>query len=107
MKRVAVSEGVEADFAMKMANDGLLNEGILKDDILYISDTEERVDGKIYCASLKSQIFLGKLYSFPDRVEFRTANPDYNSIIVQGEEQEKLMILGMVTGFFRKVGEGA
>ena len=97
---IGVPAAWRADFALTCHGDSM--EPKIKDgDLVAIRKQDEVENGQIAAVRIDNEATLKKVYLYPDRLELRPINPDYESIVLYGEEINTAAIEGRAVGLCR------
>ena len=105
---VFVPNEINADFALRCIGDSMIGADILDGDMVYIQQTAEIVNGKIYAVmfdGIESVATLKHVYYDKDHgsLTLTADNPAYPPRIITGSELSTITILGRAVGFTRKI----
>lgn len=91
-----------ADFVLICKGDSMAPK-ILDGDAVAIRKVEEVHNGQIAAVRIGDEATLKRVYLFPDRLELRPINPDYEDIVLTGEEMNTAAIEGRAVGLCRGI----
>jgi repressor LexA len=90
-------------FALRVAGDSMIGDGILDGDILFVRKQPTARPGEIVVAMIEGEATVKRYYPEGDRVRFQPSNPRLQPIYVRREDARAAEILGIAVGVFRKV----
>lgn len=97
---VNIPEAWGAAFVLTCRGDSM--EPKIKDgDLVAIRQQPEVENGQIAAVRIDNEATLKKVYLYPDRLELRPINPDYESIVLYGEDINTASIEGRAVGLCR------
>lgn len=97
---INVPEAWSATFVLTCHGDSM--EPKIKDgDLVAIRKQDEVENGQIAAVRIENEATLKKVYLYPDRLELRPINPDYESIVLYGDEINTAAIEGRAVGLCR------
>lgn len=97
---INVPEAWSATFVLTCHGDSM--EPKIKDgDLVAIRKQEKVENGQIAAVRIDNEATLKKVYLYPDRLELRPINPDYESIVLYGDEINTAAIEGRAVGLCR------
>lgn len=91
-----------ADFIL-ICQGSSMSPKILDGDAVAIRKVEEVYNGQISAVRIDNEATLKKVYRYPDRLELRPINPDFDSIVLYGEEMNAAAIEGKAVGLCRGI----
>lgn len=91
-----------ADFILMCAGNSMAPR-ILDGDAVAIRKVKEVQNGQIAAVRIDNEATLKKVYLYPDRLELRPINPDYDSIVLYGEDMNSAAIEGRAVGLCRGI----
>ncbi len=91
--------GGNADFCMKMSGDSMIGARIYDGDIVFVKRQDDVEDGELAAVLIDGEVMLKRVYKLGDRVQLRSENPAYSPVMVEGEDWEKVQILGKAVAF--------
>lgn len=97
---VHVPDEWNADFSLRCIGDSM-EPKIKNGDIVAVRKVPEVANGKIAAVRLDNEATLKKMYVYPDRLELRPINPDYEPIVLYREDMNKATIEGIAVGLCR------
>ncbi len=92
----------DADFILICEGDSMepkINDG----DAVAIRKVEEVHNGQIAAVRIDNEATLKKVYLYPDRLELRAINPNFEPIILWKEEMNRATIEGKAVGLCRGI----
>lgn len=98
--RVSVPDYWHASFVLTCHGDSMAPK-ILDGDLVAIHAQPEVENGQIAAVRIDGEATLKRVYRYPDRLELRAINPDYESIFLFGEEINTATIDGRAIGLCR------
>lgn len=102
---VNIPEAWGATFALTCKGDSM-EPRIKNGDLVAIRQQPEVENGQIAAVRLDNEATLKKVYFYSDRLELRPINPDYESIVLYGEEINTVAIEGLAVGLCRGLVDG-
>jgi len=81
----------------------MINARIFDGDIVYIRQQPNVENGEIAAVLIDNEATLKKVYRYPTRLELRAENPTFTPLEYEGEDMNKVRILGKAVYFFSKV----
>lgn len=100
--RVGAIASWGADFALECKGDSM-SPKILDGDIVAIRKRPTVDNGQIAAVRVDNEATLKKVFLYPDRLELRPINPDYDPIVLYGEEMNNASIEGLAVGLCRGI----
>lgn len=91
-----------ADFILRCHGDSMAPK-ILDGDTVAIRKVEEILNGQITAVRIGDEATLKRVYLYPDRLELRPINPDFEPIILWHEEMNRVAIEGRAVGLCRGI----
>lgn len=99
---VNVPEEWNADFVLTCRGDSMAPK-IEDGDLVAIRIQPEVANGQIAAVRIDSEATLKKVYRYSDRLELRPINPDFESIVLYGEDINTAAIEGLAVGLCRGI----
>lgn len=99
---VSVPEEWNADFVLTCRGDSMAPK-IEDGDLVAIRIQPEVANGQIAAVRIDSEATLKKVYRYSDRLELRPINPDFESIVLYGEDINTAAIEGLAVGLCRGI----
>lgn len=98
---VEVSEDIKADFCLKAKGDSMINARINNGDIVFIKSQSIVDNGEIAAVIIEDEATLKRVYYYPqsNKVVLSPENPRYEPLIYEGEELDRIRILGKAVAF--------
>lgn len=93
-------------FALRVAGDSMIEAHIMEGDLAIIRPGAAARDGEIVAALVEdilSEATLKILRRRPGVIELEAANPAYPPLVFEGEEQDRVQILGTLVGVVRRL----
>ena len=88
----------QGDYVLTVKGDSMRDAGILEDDYVVVSQTDDADNGEIVVALIEDEATVKRFYREKDRVRLQPANKAYKPIRTRDAK-----VLGKVIGVFRKV----
>jgi len=88
------------DFALKVAGESMIGEGILPGDTLLVRHQDTAEDGQLVVALVDDEATVKRFYRSDDAVELRSANPDVPTMRVAAR---RVSVQGVVVGLQRTI----
>ena len=98
--KVQIAPGLfapRADYLLKVRGNSMTGIGMLDGDLLAVHKTSEARSGQIVVARIDDEVTVKRLKRSRNRTELIAENPDYKTIVVEGE----LVIEGLAVGLIR------
>lgn len=92
-----------ADFALKCKGDSMVNARIFDGDTVYIRSQSQVENGEIAAVLIDSEATLKRVYRHENRLELRAENPLYPALNFEGDDLNKVKILGKAVAFISKI----
>lgn len=89
-------------FLLKITGDSLKDAYVFDGDVAIVHPNAEPLDGHIVVAVLDDGAVIKRFYRFEDRIELRSENPDYETIVLD-RDYEHFEIVGVVVGVYRRM----
>lgn len=96
---IDIPENIHADFALRCKGDSMVNDRINDGDIVYIRIQPSVNNGEIAAVLIEDEATLKHVYIRSGSVILQPANPDYEPIVLAGEELNTVRVLGKAVGF--------
>lgn len=100
---IDMPSNIHGTFALKCKGDSMINARIFDGDIVYIRQQPDVENGEIAAVLIDNEATLKKVYHYPTRLELRAENPTFAPLEYEGEDINKVRILGKAVYFFSKV----
>ncbi len=100
---VNAPEGYEADFALTCNGDSMIGARILDGDIVLIRQQPDVDDGEIAAVLIENEATLKRVHKKHGCLILNPANPNYEPIVITGEELADVRILGKAVYFISAV----
>ncbi|MCD7928484.1 MAG: helix-turn-helix domain-containing protein [Oscillospiraceae bacterium] len=94
-----VPEHIPADFTLVCRGDSMITARIFDGDLVYIHQQESVENGDIAAVLIDEEATLKRFYHYTDRVELRAENPTFPVLNFEGEQLNRLRILGKAVAF--------
>lgn len=98
-----VPEHIAADFTLVCRGDSMINARIFDGDLVYIHQQDSVENGDIAAVLIDEEATLKRFYLYPNRVELRPENPTFPVLNFEGEELNRLRILGKAVAFVSRI----
>lgn len=92
-------KNIKADFALKCKGDSMINARIFDGDIVYIRCQPDVEDGQIAAVLIGDEATLKKVRKVNNKLVLSPCNPLYDNLIYEGEELNKIKILGKAVAY--------
>jgi repressor LexA len=89
-------------FALHIAGDSMIDDGILDGDTVFVRQQETCRDGEIAAVLVEDEATVKRVYREGRRLRLQPANPDMEAFYVDARSGD-VSILGVVVGVFRRV----
>lgn len=96
---VEASSDIRADFCLKAKGDSMINARIFDGDVVFIRKQSDVDNGEIAAILIGDEVTLKRVYKYPNRLELRPENPTHNVQNYEGEELNRIRILGKAVAF--------
>ncbi len=100
---INMPEDVGCSFALRCKGDSMINARIFDGDIVYIREQPDVENGQIAAVLIDNEATLKKVYKYPNRIELRPENPTMKPLEYEGEDMNKVRILGKAVYFLSPV----
>ncbi len=87
------------NFVLNVEGDSMIGEGILNGDLIVVTKRAEAQNGQTVVAIVDGEATVKIFYRAGDKVELRPANPEYETLVVDGGHDFR--IEGIVVGVIR------
>ena len=98
-----VSESGKKVFALRVAGDSMIGDGIFDGDYIFVRKQLQANSGEIVVAMIEEEATVKRFYPEGERVRFQPSNPRLKPIYVNREDFRETQIIGVVVGVYRKV----
>ena len=92
----------EADFILRAKGDSMIEAHIFDGDLVFLRKTSDVDDGQIAAVLIDDEATLKRVSRDKDTVILQPCNKDYKPIIVQGDDNKQVLILGEMVGVYSK-----
>lgn len=92
----------EADFILKAKGDSMIEAHIFDGDLVFLRKTSDVDDGQIAAVLIDDEATLKRVSRDKDTVILQPCNKDYKPIIVQGNDNKQVLILGEMVGVYSR-----
>ncbi len=99
----AVDARAIADCAVRCPDDSLICAHIFQNDLVFIQKHVRIENGAIMAIVYQKEIFLRRIYQYPNRIELRPENPLVPVIQIEGKEVNKVQVIGKAVAFLGQV----
>ncbi len=100
---INMPEDVGCSFALQCKGDSMINARIFDGDIVYIREQPDVENGEIAAVLIDNEATLKKVYKYPNRIELRPENPTMKPLEYEGEDMNKVRIIGKAVYFLSPV----
>lgn len=100
---VAVDGNFKVNFALRCKGDSMILARIYDGDLVFIKQQPIVNNGEIAAVLIDNEATLKRFYRFPDHIELRPENPNYETLVFSPEEAEQIRILGKAVIFTGRV----
>jgi repressor LexA len=104
---VLLGEGGRKVFALRVAGDSMIGDGIFDGDYIFVRKQLQATPGEIVVAMIEnaagSEATVKRFYPEGDRIRFQPSNPRLKPIYVSRDEFRETQIIGVVVGVYRKM----
>ena len=92
----------EGAFALKVAGDSMVDEGIMDGDYVVVQPSKTIEDGRIMVVLLEDEVTVKRVYRRGDRIALRPANQraGYKTVTIKGSDR-RICVVGRVVGCVR------
>ncbi|MCA1827105.1 MAG: transcriptional repressor LexA [Myxococcales bacterium] len=98
-----VSESGKKVFALRVAGDSMIGDGIFDGDYIFVRKQLQASSGEIVVAMIEEEATVKRFYPEGERVRFQPSNPRLKPIYVNKDDFRETQIIGVVVGVYRKV----
>lgn len=99
----AMLKGSRQVFGLRVQGDSMIEAGILNGDYIFVRKQATADRGDIVVALINDEATVKYYYPERDYVRFQPANSQMAPILVRATDFRSTMILGVVTGVFRRI----
>lgn len=92
----------EADFILRAKGDSMIEAHIFDGDLVFLRKTSDVDDGQIAAVLIDDEATLKRVCRDKDTVILQPCNKEYKPIIVQGNDNKQVLILGEMVGVYSK-----
>lgn len=92
----------EADFILRAKGDSMIEAHIFDGDLVFLRKTSDVDDGQIAAVLIDDEATLKRVSRDKDTVILQPCNKNYKPIIVQGNDNKQVLILGEMVGVYSK-----
>lgn len=96
---IDVAEDIQADFCVRAKGDSMINARIFNGDIVFCKQQPTVENGEIAVVIIDDEATLKRVYQYKNRIELRAENPIVKPIEFEGEDLQKVRILGKAIAF--------
>ena len=96
---IEASSDIDADFCLTAKGDSMINARIFDGDIVFIHNQADVDNGEIAVVIIDDEATLKRVYKYKNRIELRPENPTFPVLNYEGEELNKIKILGKAVAF--------
>ena len=98
---------LNGDFAVDICGDVLVNFGILNGDIITIKQQPDVLSGALSLVEYDGALMITKIHQDFDKdvLILQSGNPKYPPIILEGEDKERVTVIGKAISIIRNIGE--
>jgi repressor LexA len=104
---VLLGEGGRKVFALRVAGDSMIGDGIFDGDYIFVRKQLHAAAGEIVVAMIDNaagtEATVKRFYPEGDRIRFQPSNPRLKPIYVSRDEFRETQIIGVVVGVYRKM----
>lgn len=99
-----VDDDMNADFALRIEGDSMINAGIEDGNIVFIRKQPDVNDGQIAAVLVDDGATVKRVYKFDSYVQLMPENPKYKPMIFNDENCGVCKILGLVVAVLKRIG---
>lgn len=92
----------EADFILRAKGDSMIEAHIFDGDLVFLRKTNDVDNGQIAAVLIDDEATLKRVNKYEDTVVLQPCNKNYKPIIVQGNDNKQVLILGEMVGVYSK-----
>lgn len=92
----------EADFILRAKGDSMIEAHIFDGDLVFLRKTSDVDDGQIAAVLIDDEATLKRVSRDKDTVILQPCNKNYKPIIVQGNDNKQVLILGEMVGVYSR-----
>lgn len=96
---VDVNTDVKADFALKAADDSMVNIGIKDGYIVFIRQQPAVDNGEVAAVNIDGEFTLKRVYNYGNILVLRAENPDFPDMEYREGDADNIVILGKAVAF--------
>lgn len=96
---IEASDDINADFCLTAKGDSMINARIFDGDIVFIRSQNDVDNGEIAAVIIDNEVTLKRVYKYDNRLELRPENPTHKVFNYEGEQLDKIKILGKAVAF--------
>jgi len=104
---VLVGDGGRKVFALRVAGDSMIGDGIFDGDYIFVRKQLHAASGEIVVAMIDNtsgtEATVKRYYPEGDRIRFQPSNPRLKPIFVSRDDFRETQIIGVVVGVYRKM----
>lgn len=100
---INMPEKTKGTFALRCKGDSMINARIFDGDIVFIREQPDVESGEIAAVLIDNEATLKRVYKYENRIELRPENPTHKVYNYEGEEINKIRIIGKAVGFYSSV----
>ncbi len=100
---VFLPQGMHADFCLRCQGDSMINARIFDGDLVYIRRQPDVLDGEIAAVLIENEATLKRVFHKNGRLRLKAENPTFPELEFEGEELERIQILGKAVFFISHV----
>lgn len=93
----------DADFTVIASDDSMICSRIMKGDIVSIHSQPAVENREVAAVDIDGEVMLRRFYKDVDRITLVADNPNYPPLIFQGEELERVHVMGKAIEFKSKI----
>lgn len=98
---IMVGTDIQADFCLKCQGDSMINARINDGDIVFIRKCDIVNNGEIAVVIIDDEATLKRFYYYREQnlIILKPENPKYNDIILNGDQLDKVRVIGKAVAF--------
>lgn len=100
---VVCNDDVNADFALRICGDSMINARIYDGDIVYIHEQPDVNDGDIAAVIVDDAATLKRVYKYGNMVQLRAENPKYRPMEFNRNDCNNIRIIGKAVALLGKI----
>lgn len=100
---VNMPKEIRGTFALRCKGDSMINARIFDGDIVFIRQQPDVENGEIAAVLIGDEATLKRVYKYTNRLELRAENPTFPTLNFEGDDLQKVRIIGKAVGFLSTI----